>query len=409
MKHLLKHLLLLCLLFMFGIGARATVYSGTFWSLDTSTGELKITGNTNDYYSSQKAPWYNYKSYVTKVTIKPSVTYIGRAAFNGCFNLKNLNIEDCATVLKIKEPHDNCSSCDDWDYDGVFDECPLETIYLGRKYARSDGYVSESDDPLTATERGQGDTHVSHVWKITLGAYASLDNFLIFSKYPNLTSVSISNNSNFSILNDGIYNSNKTILYKVMPYKSSDYFQVPNTVTQIYEKAFEGCSKITGIQLGSNLSQIGKYAFENCTGLTSITCEATTPPTCSDYCFYNIPSFPILYVPYGTSDAYKTPIGWNLFSNIVEMEQIDITTIPNNTIYYTTSDGLICSPHQTGTNIFGANIISNTYQNGQGIITFDNNVTSIGSYALSGCSKLTSIIIPNSVINIGQCAFSGCI
>ena len=35
-------------------------------------------------------------------------------------------------------------------------------------------------------------------------------------------------------------------------------------------------------------------------------------------------------------------------------------------------------------------------------------VTEIDDYAFSGCSKITSISIPNSVWNIGFCAFSGC-
>ncbi len=36
-------------------------------------------------------------------------------------------------------------------------------------------------------------------------------------------------------------------------------------------------------------------------------------------------------------------------------------------------------------------------------------VTSIGEYAFSYCSNLTSITIPNSVTSIGSSAFSGCI
>ena len=40
--------------------------------------------------------------------------------------------------------------------------------------------------------------------------------------------------------------------------------------------------------------------------------------------------------------------------------------------------------------------------------TIPNSVTSIGGYAFSGCTGLTSITIPNSVTSIGYNAFSGC-
>lgn len=73
--------------------------------------------------------------------------------------------------------------------------------------------------------------------------------------------------------------------------------------------------------------------------------------------------------------------------------------IPNNTIYYTSSNGKIVTPYNK--NVFGANIISNTYVNGQGIITFDKSVTKIGDNAFNNCSSLTSVSIPNSV-------FRGC-
>ena len=45
------------------------------------------------------------------------------------------------------------------------------------------------------------------------------------------------------------------------------------------------------------------------------------------------------------------------------------------------------------------------------LVSCDNiqySVTSIGEYAFSECSDLTSIIIPNSVTSIGDCAFLGC-
>lgn len=79
---------------------------------------------------------------------------------------------------------------------------------------------------------------------------------------------------------------------------------------------------------------------------------------------------------------------------------------PTDIIYYTSSDGNIVTPHKT--DVFGAKIISNTYENGKGIIKFDGDVTSIGKSAFYGCSRLTSITIPNSVTEIGREAFYGC-
>lgn len=79
---------------------------------------------------------------------------------------------------------------------------------------------------------------------------------------------------------------------------------------------------------------------------------------------------------------------------------------PNNEIWYTTTDGNVVTPYSTAT--FGANIVSNTYSNGKGVIKFDADVTQLGSHAFDGCSTLVTMSIPTTVTDIQTYAFYNC-
>ena len=90
------------------------------------------------------------------------------------------------------------------------------------------------------------------------------------------------------------------------------------------------------------------------------------------------------------------------------LKELDVSQSALNVLIYTSSDGKTVTPN-TNNNPFGVNIVSNIYENGVGIITFDGDLTSVGTQAFMGSKRLTSIIIPEGVSSIGNRAFKGCV
>ena len=79
-------------------------------------------------------------------------------------------------------------------------------------------------------------------------------------------------------------------------------------------------------------------------------------------------------------------------------------------IWYTSTDGMVVNP--TLSSAFDATIVSNTYENGKGVIKFDGPITMIGEGAFEGVyspnTRLQSITIPEGVTTIGLRAFRYC-
>ena len=75
-------------------------------------------------------------------------------------------------------------------------------------------------------------------------------------------------------------------------------------------------------------------------------------------------------------------------------------------LYYTSRYNNVIDPHNP--DAFDAVIVSNICENGQGVITFNKPLTSIGDLAFYNLGNLVSITIPKGVTSIGKSAFSGC-
>ena len=149
-------------------------------------------------------------------------------------------------------------------------------------------------------------------------------------------------------------------------YSSLTSVNIPSSVESIGDLSFFRCSSLASVNIPNSVTSIGRSAFSGCSSLTSV----------------NIPSS-------------VTSIGDFAFSGCSELKSIVVSS--DNTVYDSRNN---CNAI--------IETVSNTLIRGCNNTVIPNSVTSIGGYAFSGCSGLTSITIPNGVTSIGGYAFSGC-
>ena len=170
-----------------------------------------------------------------------------------------------------------------------------------------------------------------------------------------------------------------------------------NTTTIIGENAFStGCNGMTTITIPNNIVEIREKAFYNCLDLKTVVFESTIPTNLIESNIYSSvfnENIEKILVPHESVDLYKE--SWPGYASKIFSNALFIN--------YTTSDGNIITPT---TNAFGdAQIVSNTYSNGIGIIELDKPCTVLKDSAFKDITTLTSFKIPESVTSIEKSIF----
>ena len=165
---------------------------------------------------------------------------------------------------------------------------------------------------------------------------------------------------------------------------------LPSSITKIDSYAFYRCN-LTTIELPENLERIENWAFSECNGLTDVTIPDSVT-SIGDSAFNWCKGLTSVRIGKGL-----TSIGAAAFSLCDKLTSVYITDL---------SAWCNISFESSNANPLSGNLYLNNVLITDLVIPDD--VTSIGNYAFSGCSNLTSVTIPDSVTSIGDYAFAGC-
>ncbi len=311
------------------------------------------------------------------IVIPNSVTSIGDSAFSDCKSLKSIVIPN--SVTSIGNHAFNC--CES-----------LQSIVI------PNSVTSIGNHAFNCCESLQSIVIPNNVTSIGENAFLGCKSLQSIVIPKSVTCIGanpfvnsgvrsiVSHSKFFTVDREALYDQKKKLL--IACFSKGYHFVIPNSVTNIGDDAFCGCTSLKSIVIPNSVTSIGNCAFLWCESLQSIVIPNSVT-SIGESAFWDCKSLQSIVIPNSV-----TSIGNRAFKCCESLQSI---VIPNSV----TSIG--------GEAFRGCDSLKS--------ISIPNSVTNIGGWAFMGCKSLQSIVIPNSVKSIGvgnrrhwfwSCAFEDC-
>ncbi len=216
---------------------------------------------------------------------------------------------------------------------------------------------------------------------------------------------------------------------------------LPNSLTAIRQQAFQLCTGLTSIILPESLTSLDALAFKDCENIESVTYETSIPIATTTNVFETrVYMCAQLSMPNALISDVIATSPWKQFRHIMAKDgSVTPGSEPGDFVYegvvYTIidSEARTCST-KAGDRTYCGNywkgdlVIPQTVSDGEkeytvveiadcsfsgcttlSSIMLPNSVTSIGAYAFENCSGLSSITLPNAITSVGERAFYSCV
>ena len=396
-------------------GAGGAVAIPGMITVNPDTGALPVTGIA--------ASAFQNRASLTGVTIPDSVTNIGSWVFRGCGSLTNVTIGDGvisgSAITTIAE--------------SAFTGCTnLTSVILGNNVSGTgNGPFFDFFDflqcPLTTVAVLNGVTSIGNG---TFAYCTGLTNLII----PNSV-ISIGDNPDDSAYYsagafEGCTNLSHVTLGTGLTSIGTSVFSgctallgimFPDGLNNIGEEAFEGCTGLTNIAIPDNLTNIGASAFQGCIGLTNAgigdgNLSATATITLGESAFSDCTNLVSFILGNNTIDTGFEPFYGCPLNQVTILN--GVTSLGDGTFAYCTGltniiipDSVVRIGDSTNNSGYGYGSGSGLFQGCTNLasVTFGTAVANIGNSAFSECTGLPGIVIPNSVTNVGPGAFQDCL